>query len=175
MRKEQHLKNKTDISENIEKCRERLSRLCLNLCRNYHDADDLFQDTVLRAVKYYDSFNDDTEFDKWIYKICVNTYKSGLRKLYRLRPIAFTSEEEHDAYFSLIPDDDTTASHEEYKELLKAANRIPDKYRTVLVLRYFNDCSEKETAKIIGIPEGTVKSRLNKAKELIRKELEHEK
>ena len=117
------MKNKTDISENIEKCRERLSRLCLNLCRNYHDADDLFQDTVLRAVKYYDSFNDDTEFDKWIYKICVNTYKSGLRKLYRLRPIACTSEEEHDAYFSLIPDDDTTASKNFGKKYLCAGRR----------------------------------------------------
>lgn len=164
------MKDKTDISKYIEECGERLSRLCLNLCRNCHDADDLFQDTCLRAVKYYSTFDEKQEFDKWIFRICVNTYKSGLRRLYRLKPKTFATSDEHDEFFRLIPDSDDTATHEEYRELLETVNRLPEKYRTVLVLRYFSDCSEKETARILGMPEGTVKSRLNRAKEIIRKE-----
>ena len=74
----------------------------------------------------------------------------------------------------MIQDDDDTATHEEYKELLKAVKRLSEKYRVVVVLRYFNDYSEKETAEILGIPTGTVKSRLNAAKVLLRKEMEHE-
>lgn len=166
------MKDKTDISEHIEKCRERLSRLCLNLCRNYHDASDLFQDTCLRAVKYYSSYDTEQEFDKWIFRICLNTYKSGLRKLYRMKQLSFSTADEHDEFFRLIPDNDDTATHEEYRELLETVNRLPEKYRTVLVLRYFSDCSEKETSRILGMPEGTVKSRLSRAKEMIRKEME---
>jgi len=168
------LNNKTDISENIEKCRQRLTRLCIHLCRNHDDAADLFQDTCLRAVKYYESYDENQEFDKWIFKICVNTYKSGLRRIYRLKPVLFGSEEEHDEFFRLIPDDDNTALHEEYSELLKSVRNLPEKYRTVVVLRYFSDLSEKETSKILGIPAGTVKSRLNTARKLIRKEMEQD-
>lgn len=168
------MESKTDISENIEKCRERLSRLCINLCRNYHDAADLFQDTCLRAVKYYKSYDESQNFDSWIFRICVNTYKSELRKIFRAKKLVFASEEEHDEFFRLIPDDDDTASHEEYRELIKTVRNLPEKYRTVVALRYFSDCSEKETAAMLGIPAGTVKSRLNKAKDMIRREMEHE-
>jgi RNA polymerase sigma-70 factor (ECF subfamily) len=168
------LKNKTDISEKIEKCSERLSRLCINLCRDHHDAADLFQDTCLRAIRYYKTYDEKQDFEKWIFIICVNTYKSTLRRLYRSRPLLFASNDEHDEFFNMIPDDDDTATHEEYKDLLKTVKRLPEKYRTVVVLRYFNDYSEKETAEILGIPTGTVKSRLNAAKVLIRKEMEHE-
>lgn len=168
------MKSKTDISEHLEKCRERLSRLCINLCRDHHDAADLFQDTCLRALRYYKTYDDSQEFDKWIFRICVNTYKSTLRHLYKSRPLLFASNDEHDEFFNMIPEDDDTATHEEYKELLKTVKHLPEKYRTVVVLRYFNDYSEKETAEILGIPTGTVKSRLNAAKTLIRKGMEHE-
>lgn len=168
------MKNDTDISEYIEKCRERLSRLCMNLCRDQHDAADLFQDTCLRAVKYFKSYDSRTDFERWIFKICVNTYKSGLRHLYRMRTISFSTEEEHDEFFSMIPETEDTSVKEEYRELLNAVNRLSEKYRTVMVLRYFNDCTEKETANMLGLPVGTVKSRLNRAKEILRKELNHE-
>ena len=168
------MKSKTDISEHIEKCGERLSRLCINLCRDHHDAADLFQDTCLRALKYYKTYDASQEFEKWIFRICVNTYKSTLRRLYNSRPLLFGSNDEHDEYFEMIPDDDDTATHEEYKELLKAVKRLSEKYRVVVVLRYFKDYSEKETAEMLGIPTGTVKSRLNAAKVLLRKEMEHE-
>ena len=58
--------------------------------------------------------------------------------------------------------------------MLIAVNKLPEKYRTILVMRYFNDYSEEETAKIIGIPKGTVKSRLSKAKKIIREVIECE-
>ena len=87
------MKDKTDISEHIEKCREPLTRLCLSLCGDHHDAADLFQDTCLRAFKYYRNYDETKEFDKWIFSICVNTYRSGLRKLYRMKKLDFLSAE----------------------------------------------------------------------------------
>ena len=52
--------------------------------------------------------------------------------------------------------------------------KLPEKYRVVVALRYFNDYSEESTAQMLGIPVGTVKSRLHKAKKLIREVMENE-
>ena len=166
------MKDNTDISEHIEKCREPLTRLCLSLCGNHHDAADLFQDTCLRAFKYYRNYDETKEFDKWIFSICVNTYRSGLRKLYRMKKLDFLSAEEHDDFFAGIPDTGNSASREEYKELIKAVKKLPEKFHIVIVLRFFSDFTEKDMAKMLGIPEGTVKSRISKAKKLLRKEME---
>ncbi|MBP1592685.1 MAG: sigma-70 family RNA polymerase sigma factor, partial [Oscillospiraceae bacterium] len=135
-------------------------------------AADLFQDTCLRAFKYYRNYDETKEFDKWIFSICVNTYRSGLRKLYRMKKLDFLSAEEHDDFFAGIPDTGNSASREEYKELIKAVKKLPEKFHIVIVLRFFSDFTEKDMAKMLGIPEGTVKSRISKAKKLLRKEME---
>ena len=80
---------------------------------------------------------------------------------------------ESDRFFECIPETECPYDSR-YKELLSAVNRLPEKYRTILVMRYFNDYSEEDTAKLVGIPKGTVKSRLNKAKKLIREVMEGE-
>jgi len=166
------LKDNTDISEHIEKCREPLTRLCLSLCGNHHDAADLFQDTCLRAFRYYRNYDESKEFNKWIFSICVNTYKSGLKKLYRMKKVDFASVGEHDDFFAGIPDTQNPASREQYRALVKAVKKLPEKFHIVIVLRFFSDFTEKDMAKMLGIPEGTVKSRINKAKKLLRKEME---
>ena len=56
-------------------------------------------------------------------------------------------------------------------ELIKAVKKLPEKFHIVIVLRFFSDFTEKDMAKMLGIPEGTVKSRINKAKKLLRKEM----
>ena len=60
----------------IEQYSERLSRLCCNLCRNYADADDLFQDTWFKAMKNFDKYDKTRDFGKWLFAVCVNTYKN---------------------------------------------------------------------------------------------------
>ena len=79
----------------------------------------------------------------------------------------FNSTEEKDIFLSSIPDQQI--KNDNYPELLRIIRELPDKYRIVLTLRYFNDYSEKDAADMLGIPVGTVKSRLNKAKKLIKR------
>ena len=164
--------NVPDINQNLEAYRERLSRLCINLCKNYSDAEDLFQETCFRAFRYYSKYDPKRDFENWIVKICVNTYKTELRKKYIFRMKQFETEEEHDLFFSLLPDREIES--EEYRSLTDAVRKLPEKYRVVVVLRYFNDYSEESAAQILGIPVGTVKSRLHKAKKLIREVMENE-
>ena len=166
------MNNAPDITRDLGKCRERLTRLCINLCRNRADAEDLFQETCFRAFRYYRKYDPKRDFENWIVKICVNTYRTELRKKYIFRMKQFETEEEHDLFFNLLPDRESES--EEYRSLTEAVKKLPEKYRVVVALRYFNDYSEESTAQMLGIPVGTVKSRLHKAKKLIREVMENE-
>ena len=153
----------------IEQYSERLSRLCCNLCRNYADADDLFQDTWFKAMKNFDKYDKTRDFGKWLFAVCVNTYKNTRYKADNRRQINFDTNEEKDIFLSSLPD--TAVSNEKYDELIEVIRELPDKYRMIIALRYFNDHSEKDVAQIMKIPVGTVKSRLSKARQLIRRKL----
>ncbi len=156
--------NNSEFENYIEKYQERLTRLCINLCRNYSDAEDLFQETWLKALKNFDKYDSTKNFDKWLYSICINTYKNNCKQLSRFHN--FSTNEEKSLFLSSIPDN--KIKNEKYEELLEIIQTLPEKYRIVLVLRYFNDYSEKDTSEFLDIPLGTVKSRLNKAKKLIK-------
>ncbi|MGN0583042.1 MAG: RNA polymerase sigma factor [Oscillospiraceae bacterium] len=164
------MKEKSElIDQYIEEYSPNLSGLCCSLCSNYADADDLFQETWLKVIKNFGKYDSSKDFEKWLVSICINTYKNMVRS--RKRLIQFDTSEQLDIFLSSIPDSD--AENEEYKELIEIIGELPEKYKIILALRYFNDYSEKETAKILKIPAGTVKSRLNKAKILIRRRLSH--
>lgn len=156
-----------DFEHYICEYKERLSKLCCSLCRNYADADDLFQETWLKAMNGYESFDKSRDFGKWLFSICVNTYKNKCRT--EKRVYHFNTAEEKEIFLASLPD--TTVKNEKYDELVEQIRELPEKYRTVLALRYFNSYSEKDVAQILNIPVGTVKSRLNKAKELLRRRL----
>ena len=73
-------------------------------------------------------------------------------------------------YLENIPE--KVADDETYEYLYKAINKLPYKYRVVITMSYFDELTEKNVSDILGIPPGTVKSRLYKAKQLLKKELE---
>ena len=99
----------------------------------------------------------------------INTYKNTRYKADNRRQINFDTTEEKDIFLSSLPD--TAVSNDKYDELIEVIRELPDKYRMIIALRYFNDHSEKDVAQIMKIPVGTVKSRLSKARQLIRRKL----
>lgn len=157
----------SEFNKYVTEYQSALSKLCCNLCRNYYDAEDLFQETWLKAMKSYNQYDKSKNFGKWLFSICVNTYKNNCSSSYNKKMIKFNSSDEKDIFLSSIPDN--SSENEEYKELIKIIRELPEKYRTVLALRYFSDYSEKDVAEILKIPVGTVKSRLNKAKTIIKR------
>ncbi len=149
----------------------RLYGLCLTLCANTYDAEDLYQDTWLKVVKNISQYDTSKPFEPWLTQICVNTYRNSLRRIMR-SPIfhGFSSEEEKQAVFekAAAPEDP------DHSDLHQAINRLPDKLRTALILYYFQDMNILSVAQTLGIPPGTVKSRLNKARQLLKEVLTDE-
>lgn len=150
----------------IVRCYEKdLSKLCISLCRNSAEAEDLYQETWLKVLRHYNQYDSRKDFDKWLFAICVNTFKNMRTASAKRHEVLFGSEEEENFYIASIPSADVP--HDVYLSLYDAVKKLPQKQRMVIVLRYFKDYSEKDIAEILNIPAGTVKSRLNKAKKLL--------
>ncbi|MDO5123149.1 MAG: sigma-70 family RNA polymerase sigma factor [Eubacteriales bacterium] len=161
-----------NISSYINAYGKDLSRLCFSLCKNRPDAEDLYQITwekVLRGIQKYDTSK---PFDKWLWTICINAHKDMMKNPFRKRVIPLESEEELEARFRSLPQ--KFGDLDEYIALHNAVNRLPVSKRQAVALYYFKDLSVSEVSEILGVPEGTVKSRLQSARDFIREELMHE-
>lgn len=161
------------LDEYIEKHGRRLYGLCRSLCQNPEDADDLYQETWLKVHQKFEQYDAQYEFEGWLTRICVNIYKDQLRKK-KLSLIFdfFDSQEAKDAMLESA----ATEKKEDFSDLQAAIQKLPEKYRLTVVLYYFRELDVGETAAILNLPPGTVKSRLSKSrillKEMINDEIE---
>ena len=158
------------MDQYIRKYGKRLYGLCMTLCADKHEADDLYQDTWVKVIRSFDSFDASRDFEPWLTRLCVNTYRDKLRRLSRSPFLNFTSNETKDAVFSTAP----APEREDYSDLYAAIDQLPEKLRLAIILFYFEDMDISKTAQTLGIPPGTVKSRLNKARKLLKEVLTDE-
>lgn len=129
-------------------------RVSKSILSKEEDVEDAVSEAILKAYKNIKSLKDESLFKTWLIRIVINESNNLYKK--RQREIAF--EKDH---FSKIKVNDT------YKDLTlhNAINSLDDDLRTITILFYFEDLKYKDIAKVLGIKEGTVKSRLSRAKE----------
>lgn len=158
------------IDNYIQQYGKRLYGLCLSLCGNPFDANDLYQETWLRAFQNISKYDPALDFEPWLTKICVNIYKNQLRRLARSPLIDFSTNEEKDKVMNTLAE----PQEKDYTPLYEAIDNLPEKLRIVIILFYFRDMDINSTAHILKIPIGTVKSRLNKSRKLLKEALKDE-
>lgn len=141
----------------------RLFGLCMHLCRQRDAAEELYQETWVRVLMKRDSFQDGEPFEPWLTRICVNLYRDSLRRQ-RLRRFLPLSGLETTAVFPQI-------SSDERLSLLDAVGRLPDKLRIAVILVYMQGYTESQAAGILGISVNGVKSRLLRARKLLKEAL----
>ena len=123
------------------------------------DTDDIFQETVMRAFRYFYSYKKEKKFSTWIFSIAHNEVKKYFRKARK-----YVSAANIDRLRSSEQDD----SHELVKEVYRFAERLKPKHRQVFFLFYYNGFSISEVSQITGIKEGTIKFMLNQARNNLR-------
>ena len=148
------------MDQYIKKYGKRLYGLCMTLCADKHEADDLYQDTWVKVLKRFDTYDPSRDFEPWLTRLCVNTYRDRLRRLSRSPFLNFSSNETKEAFLLTA----TAPEKEDYSDLYAAIDQLPDKLRLTIILFYFQDMDTEKTAQTLGIPTGTVKSRLHKAR-----------
>ena len=151
----------------------------LRMTRNREDAEDLVQDTVLKAFRFFDKFEQGTNIRAWLFTILTNTYINTYRKKAR-QPLMVEFEEERtkvkDHPFR-HPIEITASGHVEAMlelvddDVKAALDSLPDDFRIVVLLADLEDFSYKEIAEIVGCPLGTVMSRLYRGRRTLRKKL----
>ena len=149
----------------VEENEQRLSRLAVSLCRNPDDAQDLYQETWIKAMRHFDQYDPERPFEKWIAAICVNTFKNTYKAFSKSRECTFsTAEDKEHAMSSIVGDD---GPNDDIIVLRQAVDMLPEKYRILITSKFYLDYSDEDIAEILHLPVGTVKWRIHKAKELI--------
>jgi RNA polymerase sigma-70 factor (ECF subfamily) len=167
------------LEQLIDLHKNSLYKFCYHLTSDKFDAEDLFQDTWARAIQCFDSFNEQKTFGNWLFSIALNAYRDRYRKRKRWlnRVLDFFSNDEKDTELMRVPDTEPSPEQqvvgEELRSNIKACvNMLEDSFRIPLILFYFKQLRYEDISEILGIPVGTVKSRLNAGKAKLRKMLE---
>lgn len=144
--------------------------LSLSITKNEEMSKDIIQEVYISILKNISSLKDDRFFIGWLNKITYNATMKELRKKNKVE----TTYADEDLYCEPIDDCDPLSQYledEAAKEIIASIMELKEIYRTVFILKHFNNYKIKEISEVIGCPEGTVKSRLNKAKELLKDKL----
>ncbi len=151
--------------------------LCLRMTGNPEDAADMTQESFLKAWRSLDSFHFESAFSTWLYRLASNTCLDFLRSVKRRREFSLTVEDgDGNTQLLDLPDPAPTPEasilkSEEQSQLSAAMQQLDPEQRHILTLRVVNDLSYTEIAAVLQIKEGTVKSRLARARESLRKKL----
>lgn len=153
----------------VRKYQDRTVRVLYLLLWDADDAQDAAQETFIRAFRCIKSFRYHSSFSTWLHRIAFNTARNWVRDNKRDREVLFSIE----GCLSGNQDkpDDYLIAMERSIEIKYALSRLPQYYREAIVLRHYNDLSYEEIAQVQQVPIGTVKSRLAKARELLRQYL----
>ena len=149
------------------------------MTRNSEDAEDLVQETYLKAYRYYDKFEEGTNFKAWLFKIMKNTFINNYRKRQQAPALSDFAdiEESFESQVSEETARQTKNPEEEFLEnvldedVQRALDELPPDYRMVVILADLEGFAYKEIADILEVPVGTVMSRLYRGRRLLEKEM----
>lgn len=147
-----------------------LMSLALRMLRNSDDAHDAVQDTLVKALRAIKDFDPERPLKPWLCRICQNCCVDAVR----LRKRGGDSLDQHEYMLtdnSADVDETATGSIRE-GQVMDAISRLPEKYRSIIVMRHFRHMDVNEIAVALDRPEGTIKSWLFRARALLKKDLQ---
>ncbi len=149
----------------VHRWQHRLVSLAWRFCRDRATAEDMAQEVFVKAFRSLPSFRGDSAFSTWVIAIAVNTFRSRLRaegqpllsldanRVFAAAPGPFRDLEDRDRD----------------ERVRRAVLTLPERYRDAILVFYFEEKDLGESARILGIPEGTLKARLHRARELLKR------
>lgn len=160
--------NKEKLTSLIELYGNDVLRIATLYTQNPSTAEDIFQDVFFKVNKYLSSFSGKSSEKTWIIKITINTCKDYLKSAWRKKIVSledFNETSDNVSYDNNIIDSEN--ANMIFNEILT----LPLKYKDVLILYYYKDFSTAEISKILNVPEATVRTRMKRARELLKEKL----
>ncbi len=156
------------INDIVDKYKGPLFAFILRMVNDHADAEDIFQETWIKVIKHVSRFRGDAKFSTWLFQIARNLCRDAGRK--KKRGIHVPIEDYEDS-LSCEPEVDPFRILKA-KRVRKIVDSLPVKMKETVLLRYFHDLNEYEISEVLGCPVGTVKSRLYRAANILRKKWE---
>ncbi len=164
----------------LRKYRKSVYYMLLKMIKNPDDAEDLTQEAFAKAFNSIEKFDATYAFSTWLFRIATNNCIDFIRKK-RVQTVSIDQPMEGDDGSNIrfdVRDDDLDPNQSMLKQQRKrflnmAIDRLPEKYRKLVELRYFKELSYEEVAQELQIPLGTVKAQLFRARELLNQELKN--
>jgi RNA polymerase sigma-70 factor (ECF subfamily) len=159
----------------VARWQEPIKRLCIRMLHDEHRAEDMTQEAFARIYSKRKDFQHGSKFSTFLWRIATNLCLDELRRIKRRREFSVLPQTEDSGQtdvFDDLPSQDATPDHaaaqDEHAALVRqAVMQLPEHYRCVVVLRHYEDLKFREIADVLGIPEGTVKSRMSEALTLL--------
>ena len=161
---------KYDIETLMRKHGNEVLRTAYSYVKDKFTAEDIFQEVFIKVYKNLENFRDESDIKTWIIRITINTAKDYLKSAYSRKVVPMMEFKED----QLVSDNDfeEIENRDRDEQVKKTVMSLPEQYREVLLCVYYHDMSVADTAKSLGIAEGTVKSRLSRAREMMKNKLE---
>ncbi|MCP3742619.1 RNA polymerase sigma factor SigW [Rossellomorea sp. BNER] len=165
------------FAEIVEIYKDKVFQICFRMLGNRHEAEDISQEAFIRAYVNIETFNQNRKFSTWLYRIATNLCIDRIRKK---KPDYYLDAEvsgtEGLTMYSQVAADvqlpeDKVEEMELQESIQFEISKLPDKYRSVIVLKYIEELSLQEISEILDLPLGTVKTRIHRGREALRKQL----
>jgi RNA polymerase sigma-70 factor (ECF subfamily) len=171
------VKKQEDFNEEIIPHLDALYNFGLRLTSDTNDAEDLVQDTIVKAYRFFSSYEKGTNAKAWLFRILKNSYINNYRK--KSKKPQQVDYDEVSTFYETIRAERTDTSDLEDKmfreliddELSNALDNIPEDFRTVVLLCDVEDFTYEEIANMLDVPIGTIRSRLHRGRNLLKAEL----
>lgn len=165
------------FAEVVELYKDKVFQICYRMLGNRHEAEDIAQEAFVRAYVNIHSYSLGRKFSTWLYRIATNLCIDRIRKK---KPDYYLDAEVQGTegltmYSQIAAEGKSPEAEVETIELQEIVQRgimnLPDKYRSVIVLKYIDELSLNEISEILELPLGTVKTRIHRGREALRKQL----
>ena len=148
------------IEQLVEKYQNNLYAVAFHVCKNVHDAEDVVQDTFIQYLSQTQEFESEEHIRAWLIRVAINKAKNKATSFFKRNTMPLED------YMQTL-----TFPSEESSALFEAVMHLPDKYRIVIHLFYYEDYSVKEIADILKLTQSNVKVRLSRGRMLLRNTL----
>lgn len=149
------------IEEKIREHSNMVYKIAFLMLKNQEDAEEVYQDTFIKLYENFRKMKNDEHMKNWLIRVTINNCKMLMRKRKRENLVELDE--------NVLVDDENLNINS-----IEAVKRLPEKYRIVIYLFYYEQYKVSEISQILKISDGTIKSQLSRAREMLKKELKEE-
>ena len=154
------MRSNSEAERAVEKYADTIRRVCFMHLKNYSDVEDVFQEVFLKYILHDDPFESDAHEKAWLIRVAINACKDMFKSFFRRKVCSLEDIDPEPSYFQ-----------EDHKAILESVLKLPDNYKNVIYLFYYEGYTAVEIAKILNKRENTIYTWLSRAKAKLKEEL----